>query len=214
MTRFANLNKPVPANVTELSPTLDKLVTLIAKLPGLGRKSASRIALHLLQSSTEEALELAQAIQAVKEKIHLCASCGNLTEDKLCRICTDPKRDTRLVCVVESPTEIIRLEKTAVFRGLYHVLGGTLSPLDGVGPESLRIQELKNRLHESQINEVILALSPTTDGDTTSLYLMRELKEYGVKVSRIARGVPVGADIEHVDEVTLARAMVDRTSVE
>jgi recombination protein RecR len=200
--------------VTELSPALDKLVTLIAKFPGLGRKSASRIALHVLNSSTEDALALAQAIQDVKEKIHLCAQCGNLTEETLCSICLDPKRDQRLVCVVESPTEIIRLEKTASYRGLYHVLGGLLSPLDGVGPEVLRINELMERLRSTSINEIILALSPNADGDTTSLYLIRELKDSGVKVSRIARGVPVGAEIEHVDEVTLARALEDRTSVD
>jgi recombination protein RecR len=200
--------------VTELSPALDRLVTLIAKFPGLGRKSASRIALHVLNSSTEDALALAQAIQDVKQKIHLCAQCGNLTEETLCSICLDPKRDQKLVCVVESPTEIIRLEKTASYRGLYHVLGGTLSPLDGVGPESLRINELLERLKTSSISEVILALSPNADGDTTSLYLVRELKDCGAKVSRIARGVPVGAEIEHVDEVTLARALEDRTSVD
>jgi recombination protein RecR len=200
--------------VTELSPALDRLVTLIAKFPGLGRKSASRIALHVLNSTTEDALALAQAIQDVKQKIHLCTQCGNLTEETLCSICLDPKRDQKLVCVVESPTEIIRLEKTASYRGLYHVLGGTLSPLDGVGPESLRINELLERLKAFQINEVILALSPNADGDTTSLYLVRELKDCGAKVSRIARGVPVGAEIEHVDEVTLARALEDRTSVE
>jgi recombination protein RecR len=200
--------------VTELSPALDRLVTLIAKFPGLGRKSASRIALHVLNSSAEDALALAQAIQDVKQKIHLCAQCGNLTEETLCSICLDPKRDQKLVCVVESPTEIIRLEKTASYRGLYHVLGGTLSPLDGVGPESLRINELLERLKITAISEVILALSPNADGDTTSLYLVRELKDCGAKVSRIARGVPVGAEIEHVDEVTLARALEDRTSVE
>ncbi len=200
--------------MTELSPSLDRLVTLIAKLPGLGRKSAARLALHILQSSTEDAVALAKAIQAVKDNIHLCTQCGNLTEEKLCTICTDPKRDHRQVCVVESPTEIIRLEKAAAFRGQYHVLGGTLSPLDGVGPEALRISELLERLRNSQVSEVILALSPNADGDTTSLYIMRELKEYDVKVSRIARGVPVGADIEHVDEVTLARALEDRINVD
>ena len=200
--------------MTELSPALERLVTLIAKFPGLGRKSASRIAIHLLHSSTEDALALAQAIQDVKTKIRLCEQCGNLTEETLCSICLDPKRDQKLVCVVESPTEIIRLEKTASYRGLYHVLGGMLSPLDGVGPEALRINELLERLKTSRISEVVLALSPNADGDTTSLYLARELKDCGVKVSRIARGVPVGAEIEHVDEVTLARAMEDRTSVD
>ena len=200
--------------MTELSPALERLVTLIAKFPGLGRKSASRIAIHLLHSSTEDALALAQAIQDVKTKIRLCAQCGNLTEETLCSICLDPKRDQKLVCVVESPTEIIRLEKTASYRGLHHVLGGMLSPLDGVGPEALRINELLERLKTSRISEVVLALSPNADGDTTSLYLARELKDCGVKVSRIARGVPVGAEIEHVDEVTLARAMEDRTSVD
>jgi recombination protein RecR len=200
--------------VTEFSPSLEKLVSLIAKLPGLGRKSASRIALHLLQASEENALELSKAIHDLKQNIKLCSRCGNLTEDSVCIICRDYKRDTKTICVVESPTEIIRLEKAAAFHGLYHVLGGTLSPLDGVGPESLRIRELMERLDTEDIHEVILALSPNTDGDTTSLYLMRELKDRDVRVSRIARGVPVGADIEHVDEVTLARALEDRTRVE
>jgi recombination protein RecR len=197
--------------VTELSPSLDKLVSLIAKLPGLGRKSASRIALHLLNAPRDDAFELARAITNVKEKIRLCSACGNLTEEATCHLCRDPKRDRRLICVVESPNEIIRLEKTHAYRGLYHVLGGTLSPLDGIGPEDLRIAELFERLKQTEVTEVIMALSPTADGDTTTLYLMRELKGAGYATSRIARGVPMGAELEHVDEVTLARALEDRT---
>jgi recombination protein RecR len=183
--------------VSTLSPSLEKLITLIARLPGLGRKSASRIALYILSHPDDDARELARAIMDVKTKIHLCKQCANLTEDEFCSICTDRKRDTSLVCVVESPTDILRLEKAGVYRGLYHVLGGTLSPLDGIGPETLRMNELFQRIKSGGIREVILALSPTTDGDATALYLMRELKSFDAKISRIARGVPVGAELEN-----------------
>ena len=197
-----------------LSPTLERLIESIAKLPGLGKKSATRIAMHILSNPEADARLLAQAILDVKTMIYLCASCGNLTEEELCGICRDPKRDAGLLCIVESPQDILRLEKAAGFRGLYHVLGGVLSPLDGIGPDSLRMNELWDRIAEQKFREVILALSPTTDGDATTLYLMNELRSRGVSVTRLARGIPIGAELEQVDEVTLARALEERTRME
>jgi recombination protein RecR len=198
-------------DVSKYSPSLERLVEQIAKLPGLGRKSAARLALHILRGSDEDAQALSQAILDVKTRIHLCKVCSNFTEDEICSICSDHRRDQALICTVETPSDVLRLERTGSFRGLYHVLGGTLSPLDGIGPEDLRIAELVDRVKGGTVHEVILALNPTTDGDTTALYLLRLLKEYGVAVSRIARGVPVGAELEHVDEVTLASALESRT---
>ncbi|MCL4305964.1 recombination mediator RecR [bacterium] len=194
-----------------MSPTLQRLVDEIAKLPGLGKKSAMRLALHILKQSEPEARALAEAIMQVKLRLHLCARCGNLTEAELCVICADPKRDSAMVCIVESPQEILRFEKATGYRGVYHVLGGNLSPLDGVGPADLRIAELWKRADAEKFREVILALSPTADGDATCLYLLRELKHRGIPATRLARGVPIGAEIEHVDEVTLARALAERT---
>lgn len=198
-------------DMVKYSPSLERLVARIAKLPGLGRKSAARLALHILRQPEDDARELAHAILDVKAKIHLCRVCSNFTEDDVCSICTDAKRDHTLICVVETPSDVLRLEKTGSFRGLYHVLGGTLSPLDGIGPDDLRIAELMERMKDGTVREVILATNLTTDGDTTALYLQRMLKEHGVAVSRIARGVPVGAELEHVDEVTLASAIESRT---
>jgi len=198
-------------DVSKFSPSLERLVQKISKLPGLGRKSAARLALHILRQPEEEARELAQAILDVKTRIHLCRICSNFTEDEVCSFCSDARRDQALICVVETPGDVLRLERTGSFRGLYHVLGGTLSPLDDVGPDDLRIAELIERVKGGAVREVILATNPTTDGDTTAHYLLRALKEYGVAVSRIARGVPVGAEIEQVDEVTLASALESRT---
>jgi recombination protein RecR len=197
-------------DVSKFSPSLERLVDQISHLPGLGRKSAARLALHILRGSDEDAQQLAQAIVDVKAKIHLCRVCSNFTEEELCSICADPRRDSGLICVVETPGDVLRLERTGAFRGLYHVLGGTLSPLDGIGPGDLRIAELYARLNES-VREVILATNATTDGDATALYLTRAVKERGLTVSRIARGVPVGAELEHVDEATLASALEART---
>ncbi len=197
-----------------MSPTLERLVDQIAKLPGLGKKSALRLAMHILKQSESDARALAEAIMQVKMRLHMCARCGNLTEVELCSICSDAKRDNGLLCIVESPQDILRLEKATAFRGIYHVLGGVLSPLDGVGPEALRMADLWNRTERETFREVILALSPTADGDATSLYLLRELKDRGISASRLARGVPIGAELEQVDEVTLARAMAERTRAE
>ncbi|MFZ5433473.1 MAG: recombination mediator RecR [Calditrichota bacterium] len=199
------------ADISRFAPSLERLVEQIAKLPGLGRKSAARIALHILRQSETDTANLAQAILDVKSRIRLCRLCSNFTEEDVCSICSDPKRDRSLICVVETPGEVLRLEKTGSYRGLYHVLGGTLSPLDGIGPDDLRIAELFSRLEDGSVREVILATNPTTDGDGTALYLMRGLKEQNITISRIARGVPVGAEIEQVDEVTLASALQSRT---
>ena len=198
-------------DVSRFSPSLERLVQRIAKLPGLGRKSAARLALHILRQPESEARELAEAILDVKSKITLCRLCSNFTEDDLCSICSDPKRDRALVCVVETPADVLRLEKTGSFRGLYHVLGGVLSPLDGVSPGDLRIRELMERLQDGSVREVILAINSTPDGDATALYLGRLLKGSQTTVSRLARGVPVGAELEQVDEATLSSAMQART---
>ena len=198
-------------NEAKFSPSLDRLVELIAKLPGLGRKSAARLALHILLRPEEEARDLSQAILDVKTKIQLCRTCSNFTEEEYCSLCRDQRRDHGLICVVETPGDVMRLERTASYRGLYHVLGGALSPLEGIGPEDLRIPQLLERLGDGNVREVILATNPTADGDATALYLARELKQRGVTASRIARGVPIGAELEHVDEVTLASAMESRT---
>jgi recombination protein RecR len=199
-------------DAARFSPSLERLVELIAKLPGLGRKSAARLALHILRHSEEEAEQLAQAILDVKHRVHLCRVCSNFTEEEVCSICTDAKRDHTVICVVETPGDVLRLEKSGAYRGLYHVLGGTLSPLDGVGPDDLRVAELFERAKDEAVREVILATNPTTDGDATALYLVRALKSSGMAVSRIARGIPIGAELEHVDEVTLASAMESRTT--
>jgi recombination protein RecR len=199
--------------VSRYSPSLERLVERISKLPGLGRKSAARLALHILRQPDEDARALAQAIIDVKERIHLCRVCANFTEDELCPMCADPRRDSGLICVVETPGDVLRIERTGAFRGLYHVLGGTLSPLDGIGPDELRITELFARLHEGAVREVILATNPTTDGDATALYLVRTLKERNIPASRLARGVPVGSELEQVDEVTLASALESRTRI-
>ncbi|RPH95126.1 recombination protein RecR [candidate division KSB1 bacterium] len=201
-------------DVSKFSPSLERLVERIAKLPGLGRKSAARLALHILRQPDEDARELAQAILDVKSKIHLCRICSNFTEEETCSICVDMRRDHTLICVVETPSDVLRLERTGSFRGLYHVLGGVLSPLDGISPDDLRIAELVERVKDGTVREVILAINPTTDGDTTSLYLLRVLKERNVMVSRIARGIPIGAELEHVDEVTLASALEARTKMQ
>ncbi|MBI5059548.1 recombination protein RecR [candidate division KSB1 bacterium] len=199
--------------MSQFAPSLERLVDQIAKLPGLGRKSAARLALFILRQPETDAHALAQAILDVKARIRLCQQCSNFTEDELCAICSDHKRDAGLICVVETPGDVLRLEKLGAYRGLYHVLGGALSPLDGVGPDSLRIAELYERLRSGQVREVILATNANTDGDATALYLTRELKALGLMVSRIARGVPVGSEIEQVDEVTLASALEGRVRV-
>ena len=192
-----------------LSPSVDNLVAQLTRLPGIGTRTAQRLAFHLLSARPEEALALAAAIQDVKERVHFCRDCGNLTEEELCGICRDGRRDRTLVCVVEQPMDVISLERTHEFRGLYHVLGGSLSPLDGVEPEHLRIDELLQRVAAGGIEEIVLATNPNMTGEATAAYLAGRLRASngGLRVTRLASGLPVGGDLEYADEVTLGRAL-------
>ena len=192
-----------------LSPAVDNLVAQLTRLPGIGTRTAQRLTFHLLSVSPEEALALADAIGEMKERVHFCRDCGNLTEEELCVICTDPRRDRSIVCVVEQPVDVISLERTHEFRGLYHVLGGSLSPLDGVEPEHLRIDELLGRVERNGVQEVVLATNPNMTGEATAAYLADRLRGR-VRVTRLASGLPVGSDLEYADEVTLGRALSGR----
>jgi recombination protein RecR len=191
------------------SEALQHLIEEFSKLPGIGRKSAQRIALHILKQSRDDVVRMAKAMVNVKDRIRSCSICCNITEDDPCAICLSPKRDRNVVCVVEEPNDVIALERTNEFRGLYHVLGGALSPLDGVGPEDIKVRELLARI-SGDIGEVILAMNPNVEGEATTIYLTRLLKPLGVKVTRIARGLPVGGDLEFADEATLTRALEGR----
>jgi recombination protein RecR len=192
-----------------LSPAVDNLVAQLTRLPSIGQRTAQRLAFHLLQVPKDEALALAHAIVDVKERVRFCDECGNLTEEQLCSICLDPRRDRTLICVVEQPVDLISLERTHEFRGLYHVLGGALSPLDGVEPGDLRIADLLRRVEEEGVLEVVLATNPNMTGEATAGYLADRLRDR-VKVTRLASGLPVGGDLEYADEVTLGRALSGR----
>jgi recombination protein RecR len=192
-----------------LSPAVENLVAQLARLPGVGSRTAHRLAFHLLQRPKDEALALAQAIEEVKERVRFCAECGNLTEEELCAICADARRDRAVICVVEQPVDVISLERTHEYRGLYHVLGGALSPLDGVEPEHLRIDELVRRVDRDGVQEVVLATNPTMTGEATAAFLADKLRNR-VRVTRLASGLPVGGDLEYADEVTLGRALAGR----
>ncbi len=192
-----------------LSPAIDNLVAQLTRLPGIGSRTAQRLAFHLLQVSTQEANALAEAIVEVKQRVRFCRECGNLTEEETCAICRDARRDHSLICVVEQPVDLLSLERTAEFRGLYHVLGGALSPLDGVEPEHLRIDELLARVSRNGVSEVVLATNPNMTGEATAAYLADRLRGR-VKVTRLASGLPVGGDLEYADEVTLGRAYAGR----
>ena len=196
--------------MAQFAEPMTRLIEELRKLPGIGTKSAQRLAFHMLRSSTEDAEKLAVAIRELKEHLHLCSICNNITDVDPCIYCTSSSRDQRLVCVVEEPTNIATIEKTRSYGGVYHILHGTLSPIGGVGPEQLRIANLLTRL--PQIDEVILATSPTTEGEATAGYLAGEIRKINpeVKVTRIATGVPAGSDIEYADEVTMSRAMEGR----
>jgi recombination protein RecR len=192
-----------------ISPAVDNLVAQLSRLPGVGTRTAQRLAFHLLRAPKDEALALAAAVEEVKERVRFCKECGNLTEEELCAICEDTRRDRTVVCVVEQPVDLISLEKTHEFRGLYHVLGGSLSPLDGVEPEHLRIGELLGRVERNGIEEVVLATNPNMTGEATAAYLADRLRGR-VRVTRLASGLPVGGDLEYADEVTLGRALAGR----
>jgi recombination protein RecR len=189
---------------------LARLVSEFERLPGIGPKSAQRLALHVLGISHDDARRFAEAILEVKDRIRTCGTCFNYTDRDQCEICADPRRDSHLICVVAEPRDLIALEKTGEFRGRYHVLGGVLAPMDGIGPDQLRIRELVARVGEGEIREIILATNPTVEGDATAVYLTRLLKPLGPKVTRIAHGVPVGGDIDYADQATLIQAFEGR----
>lgn len=192
---------------------LEELITELARLPGIGRKTAQRLTFHLLQQPSEQAVRLSSALIAVTERVRPCAECGNLTEDQPCGICTDSRRDSGMLCVVEDASAVAVVDRSTDFRGRYHVLGGRLSPLDGVGPESLRLDSLVRRVREDGVREVILATNPSMEGEVTATYVQQLLAGLGVRVTRLARGLPMGGDLEYVDGVTLAHALVARQDV-
>jgi recombination protein RecR len=192
-----------------LSPSIDNLVAQLTRLPGIGSRTAQRLAFHLLQVPKQEAIALAEAIHEVKDRVRFCSECGNLTEEETCTICRDGRRDHSVICVVEQPVDLLSVERTAEYRGLYHVLGGALSPLDGVEPEHLRIDELLARVSRNGVTEVVLATNPNMTGEATAAYLADRLRGR-VRVTRLASGLPVGGDLEYADEVTLGRALAGR----
>jgi recombination protein RecR len=192
------------------APPIARLLEELERLPGVGPKSAQRLAYHILRGDTEAAGRLADAIVEVKRAIRFCERCFNFSENELCEMCADPTRDTSLLCVVEEPRDVVAVERTGEFRGIYHVLQGAISPIDGVGPEQLRVRELVDRLGADGITEVIVATDPDIEGETTALYIARLVKPLGVRVTRIASGLPVGGDLEYADEVTLGRALEAR----
>ncbi|MGA2623377.1 MAG: recombination mediator RecR [Bacteroidota bacterium] len=194
------------------SDTFEQLIEEFSQLPGVGRKSAQRMATYILKLSKEEVERMAHALLKLKEKIQYCSTCWNFTEENPCRICSNSKRDRSIICVVEEPNDVLALEKTNEYHGLYHVLGGSLSPLDGIGPEELKIKELLARISPS-VKEVILALNPNVEGEATTIYLTRLTKPFGVRLTRLARGIPVGSDLEYADELTLTRALEGRVEV-
>jgi len=197
----------------QIAEPLQIVIDELSKLPAIGRKTALRIALHLLKSDEEVADNLVSSIKELKEKIRFCNICFNISVEETCDICRSNKRDNSIICVVEEASDIIAIEKSNEFNGLYHVLGGVLSPLQGKGTDSLKIKELVDRIEGKDIKEIILALNPDTEGDTTSLYLANLLKKYDLKVSRIARGIPIGGDLEFADEATIGRAVLGRVSL-
>lgn len=196
------------------SPTVQRFIDELSKLPGVGPKTAQRLAFHLLKLSPEEALPLAQALIDVKETVRFCTRCFNLTEQELCPICLDPSRDTTIICVVEEPGDIISIERTHEYKGSYHVLGGALSPLDGIGPQHLHLAELLERARTGEVREIIVATNPNTAGEATALYIAEELRPLTsagtLRITRPAAGLPMGSDLEYADEVTLGRALMGR----
>jgi len=194
----------------QIAETLSLAIEEFSKLPGIGRKTAQRLALFLVKSDKEIAEKLADSILSLKTKLRLCEKCFNLSEENLCSICSNSKRDNSTLCIVEDINDVIAIEKSNEFNGIYHVLGGVLSPLSGVGADDLKIKELISRFENENFKEIILALNPDTEGETTSLYLAKLIKPFGIKVTRIARGIPIGGDLEFTDEVTIGKAMLNR----
>jgi recombination protein RecR len=186
------------------------LIDELGRLPGVGPKGAQRIAFHLLQADPADVRRLVLALTEVKEKVRFCVTCGNVSQDEQCRICRDPRRDLTVLCVVEEPKDVVAIEKTREFKGRYHVLGGAISPIEGIGPDDLRIRELMVRLAEEPVSEIILATDPNLEGEATATYLARMLKPMGLRITRLASGLPVGGDLEYADEITLGRAFEGR----
>jgi recombination protein RecR len=195
---------------TSAAAPVARLIDEFHKLPGIGPKSAQRLTYYLLRAPADDARALAQAILEVKDKIILCSACQNITDSDPCAICTNPQRDHGAICVVEEPLDILALERTGAYKGLYHVLHGVISPMDGIGPEDLKVQDLLSRLRSGDVSEVIMATNPNLEGEATAMYIARLISPLGVKVTRLARGLPVGADLEYADNVTLARALEGR----
>ena len=193
---------------------IQELIDELGHLPGVGPKSAQRIAFHIIQSEKVDVNRLVEVLRLVKEKVRFCVECFNISEEERCKVCRDSRRDGSVICVVEESKDVVAIEKTREFRGKYHVLGGAISPIDGIGPEQLRIRELLARLSDSVITEVIIATDPNLEGEATATYLARTFKPLGIKVSRLASGLPVGGDLEYADEVTLGRAFAGRRSLE
>ena len=198
------------AGTENIPPALEELTTLFARFPGVGRKSALRMAMTILREPRQNVVVLAKALLKVKDDIKSCSICGNISQDDPCYICADPKRRHSLICVVEQTGDILSIEKGGVFTGVYHVLGGAISPLDGIGPEKLKIDKLLERVKAGGVKEIVLATNPTSEGDATALFIGESLKDSGVKITRIARGIPVGGDLEYTDPATIARAMEGR----
>jgi len=192
---------------------LDSLIREFSRLPGIGSKSATRLAFHILKMPADQVDRLSEAIVELKRNIRSCSMCGGISDDTLCRVCNSPDRDNEILCVVEEPEDMISIERTGAFRGLYHVLGGVIAPLDGIGPEDLRINELIQRCNDQSVKEVILATNPTVEGDATSLYVARILKPMNIRVMRIAHGLPVGSDLEFADGPTLAKSLSGRVEM-
>jgi recombination protein RecR len=190
------------------------LIDELGRLPGVGPKSAQRIAFYLLDADPTDVRRLADVLVEVKDKVRFCQVCGNVAEDELCRICRDPRRDPSILCVVEESKDVVAIERTREFRGRYHVLGGAISPIEGIGPDDLRVKELLQRLADGTVDEVILATDPNLEGEATATYLTRTLRPIGLRVTRLASGLPVGGDLEYADEVTLGRAFEGRRSVD
>ena len=198
--------------MAQLAPPIERLISELCKLPSIGRKTAQRLAFHLLKAPEDDARALARAIGEMRSQIRFCRECFNLADAELCPVCTDTRRDRRVLCVVEEPSNLIALERTGAFQGLYHVLGGALSPLKDVGPEELHIRELMERLRSSEFTEVILATNPDVEGEATAVYLSRLIQPLGLEITRLAQGLPAGSDLEFTDDLTLTRALEGRRS--
>jgi recombination protein RecR len=200
--------------VSAYSPVVQELIDELGRLPGIGPKSAQRIALHLLNVAPQDARRLADAIVEAKEKVSWCTRCFNLAESEQCTICSDPRRDPKVLCVVEEPRDLVAVERVGQFDGLYHVLGGAISPIEGIGPDQLHVRELVLRLGADDVQELILCMNPNIEGEATALYLARLLAETGIRITRLASGLPVGGDLEYADELTLGRALSGRQQLD